>query len=280
LKVDGPDYPRAKDSPATFLGLGSFDSDGLHKYWHYLFVVSLLAILVSVLALLNAYLKLNTATSYSASQAGLPTSSLLAGYVAMFGAILILPIPDYILIPVYGYLSATGIFNPFVTFLVCLAGAITPLEYVCGWFAARPLVLKGLSYFRITRRDLEVAEKWLANHGRFAIFISTFIPFFYTVAALAAGTLRMKPVPFLFYTTSGFAVRYAFLEYVGYVSVYIFAASFDYSQRGLFTSILVLSCAYAAVHIERTLRQMRTASVPAGPVSTAKKYKGGNSGGH
>ena len=38
---------------------------GVHKYWHYLLVASALAIIVSVMALLNAYLDFNNASSYS-----------------------------------------------------------------------------------------------------------------------------------------------------------------------------------------------------------------------
>lgn len=235
----------------------------LNKYWHYVFVLSLFTILLSVLALLNAYFRFNDTTSYTAAQAGLPSSSVTAGYLAMFVSILVLPIPDYVLIPVYGYLSAAGLFNPVTTFLVCLVGDVFPVEYVCGWYAARPLLLRGLSYFRITEGDLEVADRWLVDHGRFSIFISTFIPFFYSVAALAAGTLRMKPVPFLFYTTAGFAVRLAFLEYVGYFSIYIFTASFDYSQRFLFASLLVISSVYVAFHLFRTFLLSRS-KLPAG----------------
>jgi len=208
--------------------------------------------ILSVLALLNASFRFNELSPYSLSQGGGSTSILTAGYLGMFISMAILPIPDYILVPGYGYLCSLGVFDPVTTFLVCLAGAVFPLEYVCGRFAARPLLVKGLSLFRISENDIQVADDWLFNHGRFSIFISTFIPFFYTVASLAAGTLKMKAAPFLGASTAGFGVRYVFLEYVGFYSIYVFTASFDYSERSYFLLALMISSAYVGVHMLRT----------------------------
>lgn len=219
------------------------------KYWHYLFVISILMMLVSVLALLNAYFHLYNVSSYDLGQEGLSASLLLAGYLGMFLSIWISPIPDYILVPVYGYLSSIGVFNPYTTFLVCLVAALLPLEYASGRLAGRPLLLKGLSFFHISEKDIEVADAWLMQHGRFSIFTSTFIPFFYSVASLAAGTLRMNAIAFLLTSTAGFGLRFAFLEYIGYSSIYIFSSSFDYSQRALFILLLISSFAYAALYI-------------------------------
>lgn len=227
---------------------------GRAKYWHYLFVTSILVISLCLLALLNGYLRFANVTSYSLSEGGASSQFLLASYLGMFISMAILPVPDYVLVPVYGYLSAVGIFNPVTTFLVCLLGALFPIEFVAGRLVARPLLLKALSYVGITEKDIEVADKWIAEHGKFSIFISTFIPFFYSVVSLAAGTLRMSLVAFLLSSTLGFGIRYAFLEYIGYRSVYIFTASFDYSHRNLFALLLLLATVYAAVYLTRILR--------------------------
>lgn len=233
----------------AILGLGEDKKERPRKYGHYLFVISVLVILMSVLALVNAYFHFNTMTSYNIIQEGVSSSYLLAGYIGMFFTIWISPIPDYVLVPVYGYLSSIGIFNPFATFLVCLIGAILPIEYLSGRLAARPLLLKGLSYLRITEKDIEMADKWLVEHGKFSIFIATFIPFFYSVTSLASGTLKMNPASFFLTSIAGFGLRFAFLEYVGYYGIYIFTASFDYSQRNLFFLLLILSTLYAALYL-------------------------------
>lgn len=229
----------------------------LHKNWHYLFVGSLLTMLACALALANAAFDLFNVSSYAPGE--ISGALLVTGYTSMFLTVWISPIPDYILLPVYGYLCAIGIFSPYTTLLVCLAAAILPIEYAAGKFAGRPLLLKALSYFHITERDLEVADNWLVEHGKFSIFIATFIPFFYSAACLAAGTLKMKAVPFLLMSTLGFAVRYVFLECIGFYSIYVFTASFDYSDRDLFLFLFLLSFAYAVVHLVRTRRPRRGA---------------------
>jgi membrane protein DedA with SNARE-associated domain len=63
----------------------------------------------------------------------------------------------------------------------------------------------------------------------------------------------MKAGRFFLASNAGFGLRFIFLEYVGY-SIFIFTASFDYSQRTLFSLLLILSSVYAALHLVRTLR--------------------------
>jgi membrane protein DedA with SNARE-associated domain len=219
------------------------------KYWHYAFVTALLVMSVCILALANAYLRIDNQASYAADVTGVPSSILLAGYLGMFFSVLVLPIPDYILVPVYGSLSSVGIFNPVATFLVCLAASVFPVEYACGRLLARPVVSRILPLFMMSERELQVADRWVDEHGRFSVFISTFIPFFYSAVCLVAGTLRMAAVPFLLSCAVGFGLRYAVLEYAGYYAVYIFTASFDYSLRLPTGILLASSCAFVALYL-------------------------------
>lgn len=225
---------------------------GLHKYWHYAFVISLLASGFAALALLNGYFDFVNVVSYNASDVGLSSSILVAGYLGAFLTILVSPVPDYLVVPVYGYLSSVQLFNPYAIFLVCLLGAVAPLEYAPARFARRPLVMKFLSYFRIQEKDIKVADDWIREHGRFSMFTATFIPFFYSVAAFAAGTLNMGAASFLLFSTAGFGLRYAFLESVGFFGVHIFSFSFDYVNRAFFFAVLAVSLAYVVVHLLRS----------------------------
>jgi len=229
-----------------------------HKNWHYLFVISILTIFLSGLVLLNAYFRLVTISPYSINSNDVSSAILLSGYLGMFINIALSPVPDYFLIPLYGFLSSIGIFNPYTTFLVCLAGALVPIEFACGRLAARPVLLKVMSYSHISEANLEAADKWIAEHGNFSIFISTFIPFFYSVVSLAAGTLKKSVTKFFLTSTAGFALRFIFLECVGYFSIYIFTASFDYSQRTPFFILLILSSIYMALYLVRMLVHTHT----------------------
>ena len=68
----------------TILGFGGDKHGRLHKYWHYLFVISILIILLSVLAMLNAYFHLINVSSYNINKEGVSQPFLLAGYLGMF----------------------------------------------------------------------------------------------------------------------------------------------------------------------------------------------------
>ena len=122
--------------------------------------------------------------------------------------------------------------------------------------------MKGLKYFGISEKMIKSAERWLEDHGRFSIFISTFIPFFYSVTSLAAGTLKMNAAEFLIASAVGFGVRYAFLEYIGYHSIFIFTYAFDYSNRTLLFLLLIMSALYAGFYIFRAWRPGRTHPTP------------------
>ena len=226
---------------------------GPHKYWHYLFIIAVLTVLLSVLALMNAYFHLITVSPYNTIQRDPSSTFLVSGYVGVFLSLAFSPIPDYFLVPAYGYLSTIGVFNPYYIFILCLVGALFPIEYICGRFAARPLLKKVLSFLRISEKNLEKTDKWLIEHGKFSIFISTFIPFFYSAASLAAGTLKMKATEFFLSSAAGFALRFLFLEAMGFYGIYVFTSSFDYSQRTLFFVMLLLSSVYVAIHLVRIL---------------------------
>ena len=242
----------------AIFGLNGEKRNKRYKYEHYLFIISLLAIVVCLLALLNAYYHyVNLSPDYS-SQASESSTFVLAGYLGMFLSIALAPIPDYILVPIYGYISSLGIFNPFATFLVCLGASIflMGIEYIGGRLMGRPLLLKFLSHFHITERDIEAADNWLVKHVKFSVIISTFIPYFYSVTSLAAGTLKMSPVGFFVACTAGFGLRFAFFEYLGYSSIYVFTASFDYSQRDVFFLVLFVSSFYFAFYLFRNTKRL------------------------
>lgn len=68
-------------------------------------------------------------------------------------------------------------------------------------------------------------------------------------------------------STTGFGLIFVFLEGVGYYSIYIFTASFDYSQRTLFSLLLILSSVYAVLSCKnsgRTQTWSSTRKKPAG----------------
>jgi hypothetical protein len=47
-------------------------------------------------------------------------------------------------------------------------------------------------------------------------------------------------------------LRFIFLEYVGYYSIYVFTAAFDHSHVMLFSLLLLLSSVYAGLYLVGT----------------------------
>jgi membrane protein DedA with SNARE-associated domain len=119
--------------------------------------------------------------------------------------------------PFSGYLVSTGRFN---LFLVATAGAIgcnlgSSIAYAVGYFGGRPLVEKCGRYILVSRRDLELVDRFFARFGGITVFICRLLPVVRTFIALPAGIARMPQVKFQLYTFLGSWPWCFALAYVG-----------------------------------------------------------------
>ncbi len=231
----------------------------MSKYWHYTFVGSIGFMALSSMGIINGYLRFINLHSYYQSSITVPYQNLLGGYVGIF-ILRLLPIPDFITLPLIGYLSSAGLFNPFIAFIAALGGAVVPFEYFAGRLAARPILMRSLRVLRISEEKLEIAEGWILKHGPFSVFASTFVPYFYSAVALAAGTLRMKIVPYFVATIAGFGIRYAILEAAGFYGAYILTPEYDNSHRTELLALLTISIFLSAWYGVENLKLRRTSA--------------------
>jgi membrane protein DedA with SNARE-associated domain len=116
-----------------------------------------------------------------------------------------IPLPSEIIMPFSGYLVSTGRFD---LIMVATAGAIgcnlgSTLAYAVGYWGGRPLVEKWGAYILMSRRDLELADRFFARFGSVTIFSSRLLPVIRTFIALPAGIARMNQVKFQIYTFIG-----------------------------------------------------------------------------
>ncbi|MEM3498000.1 MAG: DedA family protein [Conexivisphaerales archaeon] len=228
--------------------LESLGREEISKYWYYALISSAAVLALSTVGFLNGYFRFINATAYYNYERVVLLPIGKTGYFTMFLIICFFPVSDYVLIPFYGYLSSLGYFNVYTTFFVILGSLmfIAEIEYFGGRFAGRSLLLKALSYFKIGEKELQVADKWLENHGQFSIFISTFIPYFRNVTSLAAGTLRMNSVYYFIVNLVGYLIRTLILLYLGYAGLDALTPSFDYNYRlPLFISAIIASLVLA-----------------------------------
>lgn len=116
-----------------------------------------------------------------------------------------IPLPSEVIMPFSGYLVSVGRFN--LTW-VAVAGAFgcnvgSLAAYYVGSLGGRPLVEKYGRYVLITRHDLEMADRFFARYGDWAVFIARLLPVIRTFIALPAGIARMNFLRFNIYTFLG-----------------------------------------------------------------------------
>ncbi len=129
-----------------------------------------------------------------------------------------IPLPSEIIMPFAGYLVFTGRFD---LVLVATAGAIgcnvgSTVAHAVGMYGGRPFVERWGAYVLISRRDLDVAERFFARYGSITVFVSRLLPVVRTFIALPAGMARMPQLRFQLYTFVGSWLWCYALAYVGF----------------------------------------------------------------
>jgi membrane protein DedA with SNARE-associated domain len=128
-----------------------------------------------------------------------------------------IPLPSEIIMPFSGYLVSAGRFN---LVWVALAGALgcnvgSVVAYYVGALGGRPLVEKYGRFVLVTRHDLELADRWFARYGDWAVFFARLLPVVRTFIALPAGIARMNFLRFNVYTFLGSLPWCLALAYAG-----------------------------------------------------------------
>jgi membrane protein DedA with SNARE-associated domain len=119
--------------------------------------------------------------------------------------------------PFSGYLVSVGRFKlgwvALAGALGCNAGSL--VAYYVGSLGGRPLVEKYGRYVLVTHHDLEMADRFFARYGDWAVFIARLLPVIRTFIALPAGVARMNFLRFNIYTFLGSLPWCAALAYAG-----------------------------------------------------------------
>jgi membrane protein DedA with SNARE-associated domain len=130
-----------------------------------------------------------------------------------------IPLPSEVIMPFSGYLVSTGRFD---LVWVAVAGAFgcnvgSAVAYYVGAWGGRPLIEKYGRYVLVTRHDLELADRFFARFGNWAVFVARLLPVIRTFIAFPAGVARMNFLRFNLYTFLGslpwcFVLAYAGLK--------------------------------------------------------------------
>jgi len=128
-----------------------------------------------------------------------------------------IPLPSEIIMPFAGYLVFTGRFE---LWLVATAGALgcnlgSTIAYAVGYFGGRKLVETWGRYLLISRRDLDLVDRFFLRFGGITVFVCRLLPVVRTFIALPAGIARMPQAKFQIYTFLGSWPWCFALAYIG-----------------------------------------------------------------
>ncbi len=153
-----------------------------------------------------------------------------------------IPIPSEVIMTFSGYLVFLGRFKlewvALTGALGCNAGSI--VAYGVGAAGGRPLVEKYGRYVWLSRQDLELADRWFARYGDWAVFFARLLPVVRTFIALPAGIARMNFLRFNVYTFLGSLPWCWTLAWAGLKLGTNWDALFPYFKR--FDKIFVAAC--------------------------------------
>jgi membrane protein DedA with SNARE-associated domain len=176
------------------------------------------------------------------------------------------PLPSEVILPLAGFLSASGAIDLVLVVLTATAGAWAGalLLYALGarlglersvrWLARLPLV---------DREDFERAAAWFDRHGRSSIFFGRLIPGVRSLISLPAGAARMPLVTFTLFTVAGSGLWNSLLIGLGaalgsqYAVVEQYAQLLDYAVYAVL-ALLVGGLALRSIRRRRSVSSTQT----------------------
>jgi membrane protein DedA with SNARE-associated domain len=146
-----------------------------------------------------------------------------------------IPLPSELIMPYAGALSDAGVsaalldtyksvgltsLPAFNLYLAALAGALgcnlgSELAYWVGAKGGRPAIERYGKYVLMSKRELEIADRWFAARGDIIVFVARLLPVIRTFIAFPAGVARMNRAKFHIYTFVGSFPWCLGLAYVG-----------------------------------------------------------------
>jgi membrane protein DedA with SNARE-associated domain len=139
-----------------------------------------------------------------------------------------IPLPSELILPYAGFLVSdssqleplTG--NPWNYWIVVVVATIgntagSLVAYVIGAYGGRPFLERFGKYLLIRPHEIELADRFFAQHGGAMVFIGRLLPVVRTFISFPAGVARMPLGRFIAYSTAGAFLWSMLLVYAGVV---------------------------------------------------------------
>lgn len=133
------------------------------------------------------------------------------------------PIPSEIVLPLAGFVAATGEADLLVMIAAATIGSLIGAYLLYGIAAAigpvrlRRFVVANGRWFGLTEDDLDRSEAWFDDKANLAVLICRCIPLMRSLISIPAGLRRMPLAPFTLYTVIGSLIWNTALIVGGYL---------------------------------------------------------------
>lgn len=116
-----------------------------------------------------------------------------------------MPVPSELIFGFAGYLVFMGKLNFTYTVAAGVIGGLlgSIAAYGAGYYGGRPFIDKYGKYILLSRKHVDLAQKWFDRYGLKATFYSRLLPVVRTFISLPAGFARVDFKKFVFYTVLG-----------------------------------------------------------------------------
>ncbi|MBI2415280.1 MAG: DedA family protein [Candidatus Kerfeldbacteria bacterium] len=130
---------------------------------------------------------------------------------------MIAPVPSEAVMPFAGFLVSTGRFNLLGIILASSIGSLigSIISYYLGKYGGKAFIKKFGKYLLLNEHHLATTERFFAQYGDRAIFVSRFVPVVRHLISVPAGVGGMNLGKFIVYTLVGATLWNSFLGYVG-----------------------------------------------------------------
>lgn len=154
------------------------------------------------------------------------------GYLGVMVAMAIesamIPLPSELILPYAGFLVSDlsqlepltgGPWNYWIVVVVATIGNTlgSLVAYVIGAYGGRPFLERYGRYLLIRPHEIELADRFFANHGAATVFVGRLLPVVRTFISFPAGVARMPLGKFIVYSTAGAFPWSMLLVYAGVV---------------------------------------------------------------
>lgn len=154
------------------------------------------------------------------------------GYLGVMVAMAIesamIPLPSELILPYAGFLISdvgqleplTG--SPWNFWIVVVVATIgntlgSLVAYAIGAYGGRPFLQRYGRYLLIRPHEIELADRFFAEHGAATVFVGRLLPIVRTFISFPAGVARMPVGRFIVYSTAGAFLWSMLLVYAGTV---------------------------------------------------------------